>query len=116
MKNYFDFESPFILHILVYYDRSEKVWCAHCLDFNLVEDGRNLEEAEKRLASVVKSYLKEAKLRKLKKDEVYAPAPQFFWDLIMKSQKIKVRRESKKFLIPYLSFRSPPVDATAPVH
>lgn len=113
MDNYFSFDEPFVLHILIYYDTSDKVWSAHCLDFSLVEDGNNPEEAEMRLAKTVKSYLKAVRDKKMKKEEIYSPAPQFFWDLIMSSNKIKVRRQPKKFPIPYLAFKSKPINASA---
>lgn len=109
MKQIFNPKGPFVLHILTYYDRSEKAWCAHCLDFNLVEDGSTSQEAEDRLASTVASYLSEVSRRRMKEDEIYAPAPQFFWDLIAKAQRIKVRRQTKRFPLPYLSFRARPL-------
>lgn len=111
MKQIFNPKGPFVLHILTYYDRSEKVWCAHCLDFNLVEDGATSEDAESRLAATVASYLSEVSRRRMKEEEIYAPAPQFFWDLISKAQQIKVCRRTKRFPLPYLSFRASPLSS-----
>lgn len=111
MKNYFNFRGPMVLHILIYYDRSDRLWSAHCLDFNLVEDGHHPAEAERHLFATIKSYLGETKRRKMSSDEVFSPAPQFFWDLIIGSIPLKVRTEPEKLPIPYLTFKSSPINA-----
>ena len=96
------------IHILTFYDRSEKAWTSYCLDFNLAEDGNSREKSEKRLFEVISSYLAEAKNKHMTAEEIYSAAPKFFWDLIVKSRPIKVRREPKKVSFPYLTFQSPP--------
>ena len=109
MDDLFNAKGPFILHLIVYYSRSERVWTAHCLDFNLVEDGDSPEQAEKRLLQSVNSYIQEAKKRKMTASEVYARAPQPFWDMLIKSKPAKVRTSPRKSSMPYMTFRSPPV-------
>jgi predicted RNase H-like HicB family nuclease len=111
MKQRFNPKGPFTLNILVYYERSSRIWCAHCLDFDLVEDGNTPEEAENNLKVTISSYIDEADKKGMTAEQVYKSAPLFFWDLLTKAEVIKVRREPKHFPMGYISHKAPPLNA-----
>jgi len=106
----FDPSGPFTLHILVYYDRSERGWSAHCLDFDLVEDGDSFEQAFKRLRKTVACYIEEAVSQNLTLEELNARAPQSYWELLEASQIEEVQSEASQSLpLPYMLFKSGPI-------
>ena len=70
-------ETPLNLHVL--FEENEKIVTAHCLDFDIVTQGENREEAEEMLKDAVLEHV----LFALENDlihKLYDPAPPEFWE------------------------------------
>jgi predicted RNase H-like HicB family nuclease len=74
------------LRILIYpeTEEGETIYCAHCLDFDLVEGGKTPEEAVENLEDVIRDHLEYANQKNLL-DHLYNPAPPEFWNRFYKT-------------------------------
>ena len=69
-------EEKSIVRVLIY--REDDYWIAHCLEYDLLGDGKTVRTALKRLMGVIEtqiSYLKENDLM----EQLYHPAPLQYW-------------------------------------
>lgn len=91
------------IRILIY--RENGHWMAHCLEFDLLADGKSMPDAVRRLIGVIDThigYLRENDLM----DQLYHPAPLKFWNMLSKAKyigEIKVPKKRPKIEIPKTS-------------
>lgn len=73
------------LRILVYPEelKGKLLYCAHCLDFDIVESGETQEESMSNLEDVIDAYIRYA-LENDCFDHLHRPAPQKYWENFFK--------------------------------
>lgn len=78
------------LNILVYEDKNEDVWLAHCLELDLVEDGENKLDATLFLLRTIV-----AQIRECSKDNVpfIHPAPKEYWEKLHLAKPFSLLKE-----------------------
>lgn len=77
------------LHILVVEDKEENVFLAHCLDLDIVGQGRTAKEAVLELTELVETQL-EYCLENDMLDTAFRPAPKESWDMFYRAQAAKI--------------------------
>ncbi|MFQ6054779.1 MAG: type II toxin-antitoxin system HicB family antitoxin [Methanosarcinales archaeon] len=98
-----------VFHLDVIIEAEDDLFTAHCLQFDIVSDGRTIEEAKEMIIDAILEYLTFAIENDLL-DEVYKPAPIEYWQKLSKINRKKERyigEESKlKHFIPEIDFLS----------
>ena len=78
--------SPhFLLNVLLY--REDGMWTAHCLQLDLVECARTLEQAESNVLDVIRAHIEYA-LEHDNMEHLFHPAPAEYWQLFLRSTPI----------------------------
>ena len=77
------------LHILIVKDKGKKVFLAHCLDMDIVSQGKTPKEAISELIGLIKTQM-EYCLENDMLDTLFRPAPKEYWDMYHRSQAIKI--------------------------
>src|SRR3990170_4959529 len=77
------------LHILIIEDKGKKVFLAHCLDMDIVSQGKTQKEAISELIGLIKTQM-EYCLENDMLDTLFRPAPKEYWDMYHRSQAIKI--------------------------
>ena len=97
--------SDWHLRILIYPESEggETIYCAHCLDFDLVESGKTTEEAIKNLEDVIRKHLEYAQQKNLI-DHLYNPAPAEFWNSFYKSHIQPASQDDFNFIAPEIAY------------
>lgn len=93
MTNCLKLEDVPAANILIYFDQEDSIWIAHCLEFDLLEEGEDKVEAVFNLLQVILSELMECL-----HDGVspFHPAPAEFWSKWMEAKPFSLRQELEK--------------------
>jgi len=75
----------FLLNVLLYREGSR--WVAHCLQLDLVECARTLEEAQSNMLDVIRAHMEHA-LEHDNMEHLFQPAPAEYWQLFLRSRQI----------------------------
>jgi predicted RNase H-like HicB family nuclease len=75
----------FLLNVLLY--REGGRWTAHCLQLDLVECARTIEEAQSNILDVIRAHLEHA-LEHDNMAHLFHPAPAEYWQLFLRSKPI----------------------------
>jgi predicted RNase H-like HicB family nuclease len=76
--------SPvFLLNVLLY--REDGRWTAHCLQLDLVECARTVEEAQSNILDVIRAHIEHA-LEHDNMEHLFHPAPAAYWQLFLRSK------------------------------
>jgi len=97
--------SDWHLRILIYPESEggETIYCAHCLDFDLVESGKTTEEAIENLEDVIRKHLEYAQQKNLM-DHLYNPAPAEFWNSFYKTHIQPTNQDAFDFIAPEIAY------------
>lgn len=87
-------EATAALTCLEYKD--EDFFIAHCLEFDLVAQGENREEARSNLADLIKNHLQFAIEKDVEDKSLFHPAPQKYWDILRQMRTRVARQEFLK--------------------
>lgn len=82
-------DRPFT--ILLAYDTPASCWTAHCLEFDLLEEGRTEREAVVRLLHIMKSNVKDA-LRRSALRDLFQFAPREYWVQALAARSMPVEK------------------------
>ncbi len=77
------------LHILVVHDKEKNVLLAHCLDMDIVSQGKTQDEAISELKELIYTQI-EYCLGNDMLDSLFRPAPKEYWDMYYRSQATQV--------------------------
>lgn len=99
----------FHLKILVYKEDFEgkTLWCAHCLDFDIVADGNNPREAMHNLKELVEAHVEYALENNLT-NHLFNPAPPEYWNEFYRHHLLPKRKRktgSFRSIAPEIAFR-----------
>jgi hypothetical protein len=86
-------------HFNILLSRDEKEVLAHCLDFNLMADGKTADEALNELSKMMHEYMS-FYLSTNKLHDIYDPAPQEYWDRIKYLMEQGKQPKKVVFLLP----------------
>ncbi|MBI4125351.1 MAG: hypothetical protein HY466_05425 [Deltaproteobacteria bacterium] len=88
-------EGGVALNILVYFDKEDETWIAHCLELDLVEDGDDKLDATLHLLEMMAAQVQECK-----KDHInfIHPAPAEYWYKLHQAKPFSLIKELEKKL------------------
>jgi hypothetical protein len=78
----------FLLNVLLY--REDGMWAAHCLQLDLVEYARTMNEAQSNVLDVIRAHIEHA-LEHDNMEHLFRPAPAEYWQLFLRSTPIGSR-------------------------
>ncbi len=73
-------ETEVLLNSLEYKDGD--YYIAHCLEFDIVAQGRSIEEARERLAELIKEQIIFAAEKDIEEKVIFHPAPEKYWEIL----------------------------------
>lgn len=77
------------LHILMVEDKNKHIFLAHCLDMDIVSQGKTQKEAISELIDLIQTQM-EYCLENNMLDTIFRPAPKEYWDMYYRSQATKI--------------------------
>lgn len=92
MRNIKTSKANFHLDCLVFQEK--KKWLVHCLDLDIVAEGKTVEEAAKELAALIKEQVKFAVDNDLEK-HIFHPAPPSYWK---KLAKVRAKKAEERII------------------
>ena len=73
------------LHILIVEDKEKNIFLAHCLDMDVVAQGKTTSEAISELKEAIITQMEHC-LENDMLDNLFRPAPKNYWDMFYRSQ------------------------------
>lgn len=73
-------ETEALLNSLEYKD--EDYYIAHCLEFDIVAQGKSTEEARRKLVELIKEQVIFAAERDIEEKVIFHPAPEKYWQIL----------------------------------
>lgn len=93
------------LRVLIYPETEggKQIYCAHCLDFDLVEGGETPEKSIENLEGVIREHINYAITKDLV-DHLYNPAPPEYWNRFYKAHISTQNNEEYKTIAPEIAY------------
>ncbi len=82
-----DLEKNF--HILIIEDKNKNIFLAHCLDMDIVSQGKTKKETITNLVELIQTQMQYC-IENDMLDNLFRPAPKEYWDMFYRSQATKI--------------------------
>lgn len=78
-------DEGIIINVHVIIEKEDDLFSAHCLEFDLVGEGKTIKKAQKSIINNIINYITFA-ISKGLFDKIFHPAPPEYWDKLIRSQ------------------------------